>query len=300
MKKTASALTLILALLFSAVAGTQFVDLTLAIYNTLPPFYPATPDMSPPSITIQSPQNLQTYDVSIVPYSVTIEKPSSWYENNTHSWLSSVGYIIDGGKTVTIADGRNFNSSLPDVYSNSAQVISFEGNLSGLSEGSHNFQVWAQSFGYYNPDNPRNWLSVHEYSFFTYSSTVLFIVPLRVSILSLENKTYDTSDVSLNFTVNTSASEITYSIDGQKNVTIAGNTTLTGLANGNHNLTVYAKDAAWKIGASETMHFNVEVPEVPEPFPTTSVVASIASAAIITAGLLFYFRKRNHARISKL
>jgi hypothetical protein len=36
-----------------------------------------------------------------------------------------------------------------------------------------------------------------------------------------------------------------------------------------------------------------------EPFPTTLVIASIGSAAIVGLGLLVYFKKRNHARINK-
>jgi hypothetical protein len=36
-----------------------------------------------------------------------------------------------------------------------------------------------------------------------------------------------------------------------------------------------------------------------EPFPTTLVIATIALLAVIGAGLLVYFKKRNHARINK-
>jgi hypothetical protein len=54
-----------------------------------------------------------------------------------------------------------------------------------------------------------------------------------------------------------------------------------------HNVTVYACDSAGNIGASDTIHFNVEV-----PFPTTLVIASIASAAVMGIGLLVYYKKR--------
>jgi len=53
-----------------------------------------------------------------------------------------------------------------------------------------------------------------------------------------------------------------------------------------HNVTVYAKDAFENMGASETIYFSVEV-----PFPIILVVASIASVAIIGAGLVLYFAK---------
>ena len=70
-------------------------------------------------------------------------------------------------------------------------------------------------------------------------------------------------------------------------MTISGNKTLTGLSNGVHNVTVYACDAAGNVGASETICFSVEV-----PFPTTMVIAPIASVAFVGTGFLVYFKKR--------
>jgi hypothetical protein len=110
--------------------------------------------------------------------------------------------------------------------------------------------------------------------------------PPKVSILSLENKTYSIASIPLNFTTNEPISQATYSLDGHENVTIAGNTTLTGLANGDHNVTVYATDEAGNIGASETIYFRVE------SFLTTLVLASVVTVAVIGVGLLVYFKKR--------
>jgi predicted phage tail protein len=111
--------------------------------------------------------------------------------------------------------------------------------------------------------------------------------------LSFENRTFETSDVPLNFTVNQVASKIAYCLDGQENLTISGNTTLTGLPNGEHNITVYATDETGNTGASETIIFNVAKPEPPSPFPTTLVAtASGASVAVVGLGLLVYFKKR--------
>jgi hypothetical protein len=119
------------------------------------------------------------------------------------------------------------------------------------------------------------------------------IVP-SIAILLPENKTYDTSSIPLDFTVNESVSQITYSLDGEENVTISGNTTLTGLANGDHNLTICGVDETGNFGTSETTNFSVEVSE---PFPTTSVIAaSGVSVAVVGVGLLFYFKKRNRGQ----
>jgi hypothetical protein len=70
-------------------------------------------------------------------------------------------------------------------------------------------------------------------------------------------------------------------------VSIAGNTTLTGLAYGDHNLTIYSKDEVGNTGASETIYFRVEV-----PFPTTLVIASFIPVVVVGAGVLVYFKKR--------
>ena len=44
---------------------------------------------------------------------------------------------------------------------------------------------------------------------------------------------------------------------------------------------------------SDAVNFTVAKPEPqPEPFPTTLVVSSSASVALITGGLLVYFRSR--------
>ena len=110
-----------------------------------------------------------------------------------------------------------------------------------------------------------------------------------IKVLSPENETYDTSIITLNFTVNESA-HIAYNLDGEEITAITGNTTLTGLANGDHNLTLYATDEAGNTGASETIYFNVEVPE--RLTAALVIAASGASVAVVIASLFFYFKKR--------
>ena len=117
-------------------------------------------------------------------------------------------------------------------------------------------------------------------------------VPPEISVVSPENQTYNATSVSLVFTVNRPVVWLGYTLDGLDNVTIAGNTTLTGLSNGLHNVTVYARDEFGNIGASETITFNVEAPA---PFPSIlAVTASVAAVAIISIGFLIYFKKRKN------
>jgi hypothetical protein len=138
------------------------------------------------------------------------------------------------------------------------------------------------------------------YYFYTVGScTVGFTidtVPPSVSVLELENRTCIEPDVPLNFVASESVSKASYALDGKEKVTIDGNTTLTGLSNGVHNVTVYAWDAAGNVGSSETITFTTAEPEPetqPEPFPTITVAtASVATIAVMGAVLLVYFKKR--------
>ena len=78
-----------------------------------------------------------------------------------------------------------------------------------------------------------------------------------ISVLSPENNTYNTTDIPLIFTIN-AVSWITYSVDEQTNVTITGNTNITGLADGIHEILVHANDAAGNMVASDTVCFTVD------------------------------------------
>ena len=114
--------------------------------------------------------------------------------------------------------------------------------------------------------------------------------PPRISITSPKNILYNDSSVPLTLSTNEPTSRISYSLNGQNNVTVDGNTTLNDLPNGSHNLAAYATDEFGNTGVSETVYFSVEV-----PFPTTLVAAaSGAAAAVIGVGLLIYFKKRKH------
>jgi nitrous oxidase accessory protein NosD len=113
-----------------------------------------------------------------------------------------------------------------------------------------------------------------------------------IVVLSPAPGTYNASSIQLSFTVDEPASLIAYSLDGKENITITENITLTGLTNGVHNLTIYAKDKAGNIEASETIYFDVDTPE---PFPTLLVAsASGVSITAVAACLLYYRKKRNH------
>jgi hypothetical protein len=193
------------------------------------------------------------------------------------TFVGNIYYNADWLPNKTIVDDPNEDT---DMWT----VKFLEHNATyNIPDGEHNITVVANGGGGYLEDNI--W-----YTFgMTTVSVITFAVDTatpRVTISSAKNKTYTISDVPLKFVTSEIGAQIAYALDGQKNVTIDGNTTLTGLTTGAHNLTVYAWDAAGNVGASETIIFTIAEPE-PEPFPIKLVAASGASATLISIGLGF-------------
>jgi N-acetylneuraminic acid mutarotase len=116
--------------------------------------------------------------------------------------------------------------------------------------------------------------------------------PPTISFVSPENETYTVTDVPLTFTVSEPTSWIGYSLDGQAIVTIAGNTTLTGLSDGSHSLTVYANDTYGNTGTSETIYFSIKT-QPSELFPTTWIVVAVVAITVIIAVAAVALKKRH-------
>jgi hypothetical protein len=292
MRKTAAIATLILELLFSAAVVTQFVSFGAANPYVFQGHVPPEDSTRSPSVTVTSPLNNTILDAHDV-----------WIRLNASVPLSPKVHSIGFTYIYYEANWHEGNISLYDYRTDRPSWISefkYSDLMKGMPEGNLSMVIHTEALGYYDADviysNGTTWISNHTLGIFTFDigsiSTVFFTIdrtPPKTSVLSIENKTYSDSDVTLNFTVSESTLNISYSLDGQENVTVAGNTTLAGLSNGAHDITVYATDFAGHTSASETIFFSVEVP----PFPTALVAtASGASVAIAGVGFLLYFKKR--------
>jgi parallel beta-helix repeat protein len=137
-----------------------------------------------------------------------------------------------------------------------------------------------------------NWIDeTVTYIYFTYLHSEHEVViqasdttPPTISILFPENKTYAEKDVHLTFTVNETASWMGYSLDGQMNETISGNTTLKGLPDGTHTVMVYVNDTAGNMDSSDIVYFTIDTVspniEILSPenktYTTSSVPLSLA------------------------
>jgi hypothetical protein len=275
------------------------------------PLKPAIPPPSPPTISMLSPENMTYHSKNVtLSFAVTVSlqdgvkirdwnpEVEDWDERNLQSpqdraEISRISYsldVLENNITVPIRSAS----------------LRWSTTLQGLSEGTHTIRVnasgryaatvWVIFVSPYKPpllDSP--------YQDTAYSSEVggysevTFTIDAsspNISILSPTNNAHRPTDLQLNFTVNEPVSWMGYSLDGHANVTVAGNTTFPELAHGSHNLTVYAQDSAGYIVASETICFGVE------PFPTTLVVAPIASVTFVGVGLLVYFRKRKRSALA--
>jgi hypothetical protein len=273
MKRTAVILTLILTLLITA--QVCCVNANFYSVKTTPP----PPEATPPKIIVVYPENLSSaqlksneslsFEIIEATYPTKYSTPGVPYLYYKGDWMANES---------SMGQGTIFN--LP---------------LNNLSSGVHHIVVGASQHFYYATeetlyDGPYDFY-IESLMNFTFS--LIDVTPASISFLTIENKTYTTSAVPLNFTVNELVSQLSYSLDGKDNVTIAGNTTLTGLSNGQHNLIVYSTDTAGNVGASETFYFILDV-----PFPTTLVMAFIVLVVVTVVGLLVYFKRRNKSKLT--
>ncbi|MCL5877188.1 MAG: right-handed parallel beta-helix repeat-containing protein [Candidatus Bathyarchaeota archaeon] len=168
-------------------------------------------------------------------------------------------------------DGGNYWSDYKTKYPNAAE-------LNGSGIGDVAYQIDANNQDGYPLLEPFN-------------STLYAIrtSPPKIAISTLADQTYNDSNVPLLFTTNKEIEWAGYSLDGQSNVTLSGNGTLTNVPNGVHTVTVYANDTFGNMGA-ETFSFAVAVPEV---FPVAAVVAVLGMSAVaVGVGLAVYFKRR--------
>jgi hypothetical protein len=204
--------------------------------------------------------------------------------------LGNLKYLTDVYYETNWQEGNTsvYHLDMTTPNQNHITEFSYNENLTGLPDGNRSIKISAGAHGGYVER------SIYYYFDIGGSATANFTVdttPPSIFVLSPENTTYDAANFTLNFAVSEATSQVSYVLDGGENLTVEGNTTLTGLSNGEHNVTVYATDLAGHVGASETVYFNVEVPE---PFPTVPVATSVATVAVVGAGSLVYFKKRRH------
>jgi hypothetical protein len=280
-KKTFLTAAFILALFLIAITEAGFVKFAQA--NPYSRY--ASKHVSPPEgaipliISVSSPKDDAVYNVNefALTFSVSAHGTDINFISNvsfTASWLQEKAIIYE------------YNYSENPI---SLDFCSYDETFWDMPDGEYSVVITSVGGGSYVER-----INLLEGTIYHFDMTTISVVnftigtPPEVSILSPLNKTYDSSDVPLNFAVSKAFSQISYVLDEQENMTVNGNTTLTELPNGDHNVTVYATDEFGNTGASEMIYFSVEVQE---SSTTTLVVASALSTAVISIGSVLYFRK---------
>jgi hypothetical protein len=288
---------LTLILLLSVAAGTQLVELGSAnpylVENVKEGEVPPPNGTKPPEILVLSPANKTAYPLTTISLNFNVSVPQP---ENAPLPLSELAYRGSWQSEKTTIN-------IDSLYRRHKNIFPFNivVNLTDLPEGPHWVTVNATATGFggwtRTEYGSNGYVPVRYDYYVTYSVTtqeaVNFTIDTtipNISILTLQNKTYNAPDVLLDFAVNEELSQVAYSLDGGDNVTISGNATLAGLPVGFHNVTVFAWDAAGNVGTSETVTFTVAEPEPPiEPVTAVPVVAVAACA-----GLLLLTRRKRH------
>ncbi|UCE44087.1 MAG: TlpA family protein disulfide reductase [Candidatus Bathyarchaeota archaeon] len=181
-------------------------------------------------------EDLIIVTISVDPYSDTVETLQQFREDHGIDWIVA-------------RDTVGVHEEYGMYYLPTLVIIDQEGYIQHEHSGSIDESVLREE--------------IHE---------IMRAAPPTISILSPENKTYTTSSVPLTFTVNEPPFWIGYSLDGQANLTIAGNTTLTNLSDDIHTITVWANDTDGNMGCSDIAYFTVSIPITGELAVVTSPV----------------------------
>jgi hypothetical protein len=206
-------------------------------------------------------------------------------------WLSSNTTIYKF--IVSIYNSSNYKPPNPTITYLSTTI-----NLTDVPEGNHKITLYANETGEYRSSkysSSANYTFNYYYGFriigaSTLNFTVDTIAPV-ISSISIENKTYYSANLPLSFMVDDESSQFQYSIDNQSNVTLTSNTTLAGLTDGSHTLTIFATDSFGNVGI-EAVTFTVT------PFSITIAVAS-AIALVVGIVIALFLIKRHRKIISQ-
>ena len=183
-----------------------------------------------------------------------------------------IAYQIDNGRNVTVSGNTTIT----------------------LLDGWHNITIFAADSDYNNGASE----TIH------FSNFAVDTIPLNVTVQSIQNTTYTNQNLPLNFTVGKPVTWMAFSLDGQENVTISENSTLTALPSGSHTLAVYAQDTIGLIEASNTVSFSVansdseasdgdESDGAGSPFVLPLVVASVVVVIfVVSLAAVVYLKKR--------
>ena len=243
----------------------------------------------PDHVNLYLPQNATYSNAVPVKFEVESDWSGSRVEYVSHIWA-----YVDGDTCE--------NMRLLSYGQTSTNV--FSASVAGLEPGGHSMFVVVYAtlrsgfFGVY-PWAPE-YVDSAGVSNVVYFSVGLPSPPVVAVSSPEEFGTYNSSSVPLSFWVGMPVSWLGYSLDGGDNVTVFGNTTLSGLGGGEHSVVVYATDAYGQTRGSLVRHFSVVLNSAGSglavPFWWLVGLIVVASTAVVSFGLVAYFLRRKSKR----
>ncbi len=197
-------------------------------------------DYHPPRVTVISPVTDMTYDnQASIALSVKVEM-YSWDGSFKWEQLAEVKYSLDGQP-----DG---SATIENKAKNGVSEGFATATISGVAEGAHSLYIYGKTTLSKSSERA------------SFDRTIFFVVGKvtpKIQVLSPQQKTYNSKDVSLLFKSDKPLTWAGYSLDQKRVVTSLPSAVLTNLFNGEHYLRVYGNGTDGNICASQEIVFTI-------------------------------------------
>jgi hypothetical protein len=252
--------------------------------NPIATLYPHDPHTS---VTVFSPGNFTKVSTTTITLLFSTDT-SQWYPSYVFQYnptyrcnVYPIDYYLDGELSGT-AEAKNIG----------AQVQSYSLSISNISEGEHSVEIKVTTTGtHYAQVGAINGTPLWDLSNAPVTDTsglVSFTVdiPPTISNLSVQNATYTSPQIPLNFTVDVPVSEMGYRLDNHLPIKVFDNTTIS-VPPGSHYIVVYAIDSTGNTAQSNVVFFTVSTPAstptptlTPTPTPTPTQTSSTTETPV--------------------
>ena len=135
---------------------------------------------------------------------------------------------------------------------------------------------------------------------FNYSSYQYRTTKPTIELLLPDNQTFTSSNLTFDFSTDKPLSWISYSLDGQQNVTVAGNFTVANVTSGTHSIAFYANDTFGNM-ATQTVNFTVNQPistPVNQISAQTIIITATVLVTLIAIGFALFYRRHQKTIVS--
>jgi hypothetical protein len=221
-----------------------------------------------PSIGIASPES---YKVGRVYQETNVDLAISIYQFGNSSEITAVSYSLDGSLNRTL-----------NILNDTKKYYLATGTMENLTNGYH-------FIGAYTLDAQGKSMSTST----TFLVNTSFSYPTL--LLSPQNITYTKNEVPLTYIINKEAKYVGYVLDNSSGNSLTGNTTLSDLSEGQHEVTIKAMNG-FSIYSENKVYFEINTakPEKPLALGNQTIALGIAVAVIVVVAVavVMLYKKR--------